>query len=188
MLEGRLEEAEALLDDAESILSRGQLLFWLARLHVTAGDLAIARQDTAQALSRAAEALTIAAPRNMRLVHADALIIRGRARMLDGRPESAARALDDAEEALRLARECGYVWAERDGLILAAEVRTALAVWHEGLARTAAASREREEAQRARIDANAISATLILTKEDLAKADAKAAARLEELGGSFGNK
>jgi hypothetical protein len=80
----------------------------LARLHITAGELALARQDAPGALDRAAEALALAAPRGMRLVHADALVLRGRARLLEAEIDSAARALDDAEEALRLARDCGY--------------------------------------------------------------------------------
>ena len=53
----------------------------------------------------------------MRFVHADALVVRGWARLLKNKPD-ADRALDDAEEALRLARECGYAWGERDALFL----------------------------------------------------------------------
>ncbi len=171
--EGRLDDAELGLRQAEPVLRRGQLLFDLARLHVTAGELALARQDAAPgALDRAAEALTLAAPRGMRLVHADALVLRGRARLLEAEIDSAARALDDAEEALRLARDCGYAWAERDALFLEAETRAALSAQHPDNA--SAATREREISRRARADAEALAARLVLTEEDLAAADAKA--------------
>ncbi|MCA1851789.1 MAG: hypothetical protein LC647_05200 [Beggiatoa sp.] len=108
LAEGRLDDAGLGLRQAEPILRRGQLLFDLARLHVTAGELALTRQAAQDALYRAAEALALAAPRGMKLVHADALVLRGRARLLEAEIDSAARALDDAEEALRLARDCGY--------------------------------------------------------------------------------
>lgn len=180
LAEGRLDVAEAELCRAEPILHRGQLLFWLARLHVTAGEFALARRDAAGALNRAAEALTLAAPRRIRLVHADALVLRGRARMLEGQQDSAARALDDAEEALRLARECGYAWAERDALFLKAEAHAVLAASRQNLDNTTAAAREGEASRRARADAEALAAGLVLTDEDLAAADAKAAAWLDD--------
>ena len=118
-------------------------------LHVTAGELALARQDAPVALYRAAEALALAAPRGMRLVHADALVLRGRARLLKAEIDSAARALDDAEEALRLARDCGYAWAERDALFLEAETRAALSARHDS-DNASAATRERDASRRNR--------------------------------------
>ena len=180
LAEGKLDVAEAELRPAELILHRGQLLFDLARLHVTSGDLALAREDAEGALDRAAEALALAAPRGMRLVHADALVLRGLARMLEGKPDSVVRALDDAEESLRLARECGYAWAERDALFLAAEAHAALAASHQRADSASAAAREREASRRTRADAKALAAKLVLTEEDLAAAEAKAVAWLKE--------
>ncbi len=179
LAEGRLDDAESELRQAEPVLRRGQLLFDLARLHVTAGELALARQDAPGALYRAAEALTLAAPRGMRLVHADALVLRGRARLLEAEIDSAARALDDAEEALRLARDCGYAWAERDALFLEAETRAALSARHDS-DNASAATREREASRRARADAEALAARLVLSEEDLAAADAKAVEWLKD--------
>ncbi|HEX5732725.1 MAG TPA: SIR2 family protein [Blastocatellia bacterium] len=178
LIEGRLDDAQAELRQAEQIFHRGQLLFELARVHVTAGELALARKDAAGALQRAAEALTLAAPRGMRLVHADALVLRGRARMLEGKPDSASRALDDAEEALRMARDCGYAWAERDVLFLAAEAHSALA--RQSANTPSASTRAREAARRARADAEALAAKLALTEEDLAAAEAKAVAWMKD--------
>jgi hypothetical protein len=123
--------------------------------------------------------LALAAPRGLRLVHADALVLRGRARMVEGQPDNASRALDDAEEALRLARECGYAWAERDALFLAAEAHAKLAALHQG-ANNAAASRELEASRRARADAEALAAKLTLTGEELAAADEKAKAWMKD--------
>lgn len=180
LVDSTLDVAEAELRQAEPILHRGQLLFDLARLHVTAGELALARRDAAGALDRAAEALALAAPRGMRLVHADALVLRGRARMLEGQHDSVSRSLDAAEESLRLARECGYAWAERDALFLSADAHTALALDYQSVDNESAAARERETSRRARADADALAAKLILTEEDLAAADAKAVSWLKD--------
>jgi tetratricopeptide (TPR) repeat protein len=166
LAEGRLDDAEAQLQLAEPILHRGQILFWLARVHITAGHVAIARQDLQSALSRAAEALDVAAPRRMRLIHVDALVLRGRARLLEAQSDSALRALDDAEEALRLARDCGYAWGERDALFLQAEAYSTLD--------------RRDAAHRVREDAKALAGRLTLTQADLDDAEAKAKAWLAE--------
>lgn len=83
------------------------------------------------------------------------------------------RALDDAEAALRLARDCGYAWAERDALFLEAETRAALSARHDP-DNASAATRERETSRRACADAEALAARLVLSEEDLAAADAKA--------------
>ncbi|MGH8569396.1 MAG: hypothetical protein ACREXU_15665 [Gammaproteobacteria bacterium] len=99
-------------------------------------------------------------------------MLRGRARLLEAEIDSAARALDDAEEALRLARDCGYAWAECDALFLEADTRAALSTRH-GPDNASAATREREASRRARADAEALAARLVLSEEDLAAADAK---------------
>ncbi|MGQ0592742.1 MAG: hypothetical protein ACT4QB_08850 [Gammaproteobacteria bacterium] len=46
-------------------------------------------------------------------------MLRGRERLLEAEIPSAARALDDAEEALRLACDCGYAFAEWAALLRA---------------------------------------------------------------------
>lgn len=182
MTGGTLDVAEAELRKAESIFYRGQLIFDLARLHVTAGDPALARRDAVGALNRAGEPLALAAPRGMRLVHADALILRGRGRMLEGAPESAGRAFDDAEEGLRLAQGCGYAWAERDALFLKAEAHGALAAERRRAGDNPGAAREQEAGRRVRADAEALAARLVLTKADLAAAWAKAVAWMKDWG------
>ncbi|HKM55839.1 MAG TPA: AAA family ATPase, partial [Isosphaeraceae bacterium] len=177
LAEARLDDAQAELRKAEPILHRGQILFDLARLHVIAGQVALERQDPADALHLAGEALALAQSRGMRLVHADALVVRGPARLLEAETDSAARAADDAEEALRLARECGYAWAERDALFLQADAHAALAASQDA-ANPHAARRSRDLARRAQADAQALAAKLRLTEEDLADAERKAKAWL----------
>jgi SIR2-like domain len=180
LAEGRLDDAQAELHQAEPIFHRGQMLFELARLHVTAGQVSLARQDAEGALHQAAEALDLAAPRGMRLVHANALVLRGRARLLESTADSAVRTLDDAEEALHLARECRYAWAERDALFLRADAATAFANAYQSNGQAVKAEKARGTARQARADAEALAARLRLTKEDLAAAEAKAKAWMAE--------
>lgn len=192
LADGELEEAETQLREAESVFRGGQMLFDLARVHVTAGEVAIARRDAPAALGRAAEALALAQPRGMRLVHADALVVRGRARLLDASEQrddtagdgtltdSLSRALDDADDALRLARECSYAWAERDALWLQADTHAALASAHRDAGNEPAAKRHRAEADRTRGEAEALASRLRLTEEDLARAEAEAAQWLRD--------
>lgn len=174
LVEARLEDAEAELCRAEVIMQRGYLIYWLARLHVIVGEVALARKDAEVALHRAAEALTLAAPRGMMLVHADALVLRGRALMLGNRPEDIARALDDAEESLHLALECGYAWAERDALFLAAAAHATLAERYQDAGNVMSATRAHAASLRARAEAETLASNLKLTAEDLAAAEAKA--------------
>ena len=184
LVERRFAEAEAELRQAEPIFHSGQMLFDLATLHVTAGAVALARRDSESALQRAAEALALAQPRGMRLVHADALVLRGQARLLEASggslPDALARALDDAEDALRIARDCGYAWAERDALALQADAYSALAKAHKAAGSASVAGRHRDAAHHARTEAETLSARLRLTEEDLAAADAKAEVWLKE--------
>ena len=192
LVQGRLDEAEAQLRQAEPVFQRGQLLFELAQVHVTSGRVALARRDTANGIRRSAEALALAQPRGMRLIHADALVLRGRARLLedtlpDGERagagesnDSLLRALDDAEEGLRIARDCGYAWAERDALFLQAEVHTTLSMTYRAADNEFAGTHHRDNADRALQEAEALASRLHLTEDDLAQADAKAARWLEQ--------
>jgi tetratricopeptide (TPR) repeat protein len=174
LAEGRMDDAREHLGEAESIFRRGQVLFELGRLQIVAGRIALADKAAEDALERAAEALSLAQPRGMRLEQADALVVRGRARLMRANidPDAAARALDDAEEALRIARDCGYAWAERDALRLQGASLLALA----DAMNEPAAGPYRAYAERTRAEAGALSARLRLTEEDLREADLKAAA------------
>lgn len=191
LTEGRLSEAENEILQAEPTFYSGQLLFDLAQLHITAGAIALARQDSAAALHRAAEALALAQPREMRLVHIDALILRGRARLMEFMRANSrlsgitvnglARVLDDSEEAIVLARGCSYAWAERDALKLQANANAFLAKAYDATGDSSTAFRHHEISHRTSGEAENLAARLRITEEDLAAADARATAWLEEL-------
>lgn len=196
LAEGNLEDARAALEQAEAISQQGQILFELAQAHLTGGGLALARGDASAAQRRAAEALDLAGPRGMRMIQADALVLRGKARLLEARHEPsglvqdanaavqgaarakhredrATRALDDATEAKRMASQCGYPWGERDGLRLEIEALAILADIH-APTDPARAERERKAVATARREAEALDRKLTLTEADLAKADQEA--------------
>ena len=192
LAKGKPDEAEAQLRQSEPVFQRGQMLYDLARVHMTAGQVALARRDVTEGIRRSAEALALAQPRGMRLIHADALVLRGQARLLEAAPpvgrraragepnDPVFRALDDAEEGLRIARDCGYAWAERDALFLQAETHTALSSAYRAADNEIAANRHRDSAHSIRQEAEALASRLILTEDDLAEADAKAAEWLEQ--------
>ena len=126
---GHLPQAAAHLAEAEVTMRRGHQLSDLPALLLACADLERYRQAWE-------EALRLAAPRDMRLVHADALVLRGRILVeraraeARGQPETmqelVARAQDDAEASRTLARQCGYAWAERDAVALLADTWRAL--------------------------------------------------------------
>jgi tetratricopeptide (TPR) repeat protein len=177
LADGKFDDAEAELRIAEPVFRRGQILYELARLKIIAGEVALARKDAQGALHEAAEALALAAPRSMRLVHADALILRGKARAV---ANERMRACDDAREGLRLARDCSYPWAERAALRLLAEITGAVTHADATISESDRVDHARADARTFRDEAEAISARLILTKEDLTAAEEKATTWLAE--------
>lgn len=159
---GRFDSAQTHLAQAETTMRHGHMLEDLPRVLLAEGDLARRRRAWDEALRNADEALRLAAPRELRLAHADALVLRGRI-VLDGAraaadPDSEAariaamRAEDDAQAALHLAQDCGYPWAERDALAL--------------LSDTAAALDDPDRAVRHRREAEALSQRLRLDEGD----------------------
>jgi tetratricopeptide (TPR) repeat protein len=104
-------KAQGLLKAAEKIFRAGHIIAQIPRILL------------------AEEALNIAAPRQMRLDHTDALLLRSRI-LLDeavsgnfpdeGSTRPSERAIDDADVALQIASECSYAWGLRDALHLLA--------------------------------------------------------------------
>jgi hypothetical protein len=122
-----LPEADAQVGTAEGIYRSGYTVAQLPCVLITRGELERRRGQRERGYAAIEEALTLAAPRQMKLDHADALLARARLELDDADglslplAETAAnRAHDDAEAALTVARECGYAWAERDALDLLA--------------------------------------------------------------------
>jgi tetratricopeptide (TPR) repeat protein len=126
---GQVLEAETWLETAEELASRGHAFGMLAELLLARSTLERARGNHAGAIDAAEAMLQIAAPRQMRLHHIDALVARGRAVLARTAipagvsNDDVSRVVDDAEAALRMARGCGYIWAERDALVLLADAR-----------------------------------------------------------------
>lgn len=109
------------LAEAAAILRRGHRLVDLAPVLLAQADLERRRHAWPAAHGHVEEALSLAGPRRLRLHHTDALILRGRIRLDHARSDpapgqrvAAEQALDDATFAGSLARECGYLWGERD--------------------------------------------------------------------------
>jgi tetratricopeptide (TPR) repeat protein len=125
---------------AEEIVRRGQMIIELPRVLLARADLERCLHNWEAAVSAVDGALHLAAPRRMRLDHADALVMRARILLdrtindtLSPRRPAAERAGDDLEAALSIARDCGYVWAERDALALLAEVNESLGLTESAL-------------------------------------------------------
>jgi tetratricopeptide (TPR) repeat protein len=141
---GRLRAAMDAFTEAEATLRSERLLEYLPRVLVSMAELFRCRASWAEALRHVDEAARLAAPRRMRIVQADALVLRGLVRLSWARslgPDAATqarrlvdRAWDDGDAGLRIARGCSYPWAERDALELLGEVSGELGKLEESVA------------------------------------------------------
>jgi hypothetical protein len=112
---------------------RGRLLVELAAVLLAQADLDRRQAAWPAAAAQVEEVLGLAAPRRLRLHHTDGLVLRGRIRLDRAHADSttdrrvtAGQALDAATFAASLARECGYLWGERDAEQLLGDAYTAL--------------------------------------------------------------
>ena len=143
------------LTQAESVFRRGHQITELPNTLLARAELERRQDRRDEALATVEAALRLAAPRKMLLDQADALVLRGRIRLDRARPAPSAtarqeveRSGDDLDQALSLARSCGYVWAERDALTRLAEVRA----WLGDKATAASLRREAETLSRRLLD------------------------------------
>ena len=86
------------------------MIYDLARVFVTESACYLGQSQWDLALAACERALQLAAPRNYRLIHADALNLRARIKRERPNPDLTG-ARDDAEAALQLAEACDYHWA-----------------------------------------------------------------------------
>ena len=117
------------LAEAVGIVRRGHMLADLPAVLLALADLDRRRHAWPAAAGHVEEALGLAAPRRLRLHHTDALVLRGRIRLDHASADqrvAAEQALDDATFAASLARECGYLWGERDAEQLLGDAHAAL--------------------------------------------------------------
>ena len=174
----RAELAAEHLTQAAQIYERGDYLFYLSQVRITTAALELARRDFGSAHRLVTEALQIAQPRGMRLSHADGLVQRSRIRLAEALPiteihyrlEALDYALVPTEEALAIARDCGYPWAECEALILQAEIYRLLADATGGKGEQFRIRRDQ-----ARATARTLEIRLLLTEADLADAQSQAA-------------
>jgi hypothetical protein len=155
---GELASAGHRLADAEAALRRDRIFADLPKVLLARAKLERCDGHWNDALATVEAALRLAAPRKMLLDQADGLVLRGRIRLDCASAAAQAttrqeveRANDDLDQALTLARACGYLWAERDALTHLAEV-------HERLgdkAKAAALGREVEALSRRLLDTTA---------------------------------
>ena len=123
---GEINEARRQLQHAESVLRPSWQIAELPELLVAEADCDRLEGRHDNASTTLEEAINLAAPCGMRIVQADALALRARIRldscgtpaMCTMSPATLFAALDDAETALRLARDCDYIWAQCDALEL----------------------------------------------------------------------
>jgi tetratricopeptide (TPR) repeat protein len=154
-LEGRFPDAARHLTEAERVFRRAHQIRDLPTTLLTRAGLERRQGGLNEALATVEAALHLAAPRKMLLDQADALVLRGcirldwaRAAVQGTERLEAERAGDDLDQALSLARSCGYAWAERDALTHLAEVHVRLG----DEARAAALGREAETLSRRLLD------------------------------------
>ena len=123
-LNGKWPSAHAHLDSAEATFTRGHMIQDLARVHLTRAACHLGEAHLDPALAACERTLDLAAPRNYRLIHADALVLRSRIALARG---DSIAARNDAESALQIAEPCEYAWAERDACEVLAQAWNALA-------------------------------------------------------------
>jgi tetratricopeptide (TPR) repeat protein len=116
-------EAHRQLDEAKSVFERGHMIYELACALLTQGLCFLGEGRLDDAFSSCERALELAAPRNYRLIHADALNLRARIALARNQ-HSAAR--DDAELALQIAEPCECAWAQRDSAEILASASSLL--------------------------------------------------------------
>ncbi len=117
------QSADRYLNDAEATFTRGHMIQELAKVHLTRAACYLGEGQLDSALAACERALDLAAPRNYRLIHADALILRARIALARG---DAITARNDAESALQIAEPCEYAWAERDACEVLAQAWRAI--------------------------------------------------------------
>ena len=123
LAQNNLIETQKFIKSAEKITRQGHMLYQLPQLFLINGNLSLQNNDIEHAERWANEALILSSARNMKFVHADSLVLLGKAILAQNTLSSASKAIDISENAQSLAKSCNYPWAERDALFLEVEAR-----------------------------------------------------------------
>ena len=116
-LSGDWLNAHARLNRAKTTFTAGHMIYELSRVFVTESACYLGQGLWDLALNSCERAFQLAAPRNYRLIHADALNLRARIKLERPDPDLVG-ARDAAEAALQLAEFCDYHWARLDARAL----------------------------------------------------------------------
>jgi len=129
----KYNSARKYLANAETIARRGYMYMELPKILLTLARLEINERNNARALRYIDEVMQIVVPRELCLIQAEALILRGNIMLSsanysvrDNRDEPLLSALDDGELAHRLSRKTKNMWAQKDSMDLLAKVHSGL--------------------------------------------------------------
>jgi tetratricopeptide (TPR) repeat protein len=175
---GQLPQAEKELNQAERILRPSGMVEFVCRLDWVWALLYEAKGEYEKGLQKVSDALSIATDKGYHLWHADILTLRGRLSLLQFEKENQKdsdlleKAGDDANDALKIADQTGYVWPKVEALELLAnyhKVRSALPAFN--------SQDENDLALRHTKEVASLKAGLFLTEEQMQQL--KTQARLE---------
>jgi len=185
----QLTDAAEELGKAERILRPSGMAERICRLDWTWGLLAEAKGDYNEGLRRGDDALAVCADKGFRLWQADALVLRGRLRLMQFQKEECRdkelleKAGDDGYEALKIAEQTGYVWPKVEALEL-------LARYHQARAEVPDynPSDEKEQAVRRAKEAKSIKAGLMLTEDQMKKIKVQAREEFTKMTAGWADK
>jgi tetratricopeptide (TPR) repeat protein len=175
---GQLPQAEKYLTQADRILRPSGMVQEICRLDWVWALLTEAKGEYDKGLQKVNDALFIAADKGFRLWQADLLTLRGRLLLMKFQKENRQdndlleKAGDDANDALKIADQTGYIWPKLEALELLSayhQIRSSLSGFN--------AQDEADIARRFAKDAASLKAGLFLTEEQMQQL--KTQARLE---------
>lgn len=166
ILQGRFSDAEGELNQSERILRSSNMVGRILRLDWVWGFLYESRGEYQKGLDKVNDALFISGDKGYRLWHSDHLVLRGRLRILkfqsENQKDSALleKAGDDANEALRIAEQTGYIWAKIEALEL-------LSLYHKTRFELSRSEGDKEYSSRYAKQAASLKPKLFLTKQQM---------------------
>lgn len=123
----QFKNAEGMLKAAEQVFRGGHTLAQIPRVLLARCELERWKKNWESAHGLVDEALNLAGPRQMKVDHAEALLMRSRLHMEEATRVALSKtssrrgiekAVDDADQASQISRDCSYVWGIRDALQL----------------------------------------------------------------------
>jgi len=176
ILQERFDDAERELVQAERILRSSNMVGRILRLDWVWGLLYEARREYQKGINKVNDSLSISGWKEYRLRHSDNLVLRGRLRIQKFRKENQKdrelleKAGDDANDALKIAEQTGYMWAKIDALDL-------LSLYHKTRFELSRSKEDKEYCSRYAKQVESLKPKLFLTEQQ--KKDLKIQAKKE---------